>query len=214
MVDGRCLDIDQEISGRRLRRRGDVTELQGPISRYANCFHPKLLHREARHEYISSNALILVLIFFEGKMDLRQVFDDLVRFETDLWNAVDARLRSATGVPLGTFNVLLVVASTEACRVNDIAEKLAITVGGASQAVDRIEQKGLCRRQQDSSDGRSSIISLAPLGKSKLAEASPVFDDELRQWLNVPGTQKEMQHFTAVLARLRAAAAQRNKPRS
>jgi DNA-binding MarR family transcriptional regulator len=145
---------------------------------------------------------------------LRQVFDDFVRFETELWNAVDARLRNATGVPLGTFNVLLVLAGTEPCRVNDIAQRLAITVGGASQAVDRIEQKGLCRRQQDSSDGRSSIISLTPLGRSKLAAASPVFDDELGLWLDVPGTQKEMQHFTTVLARLRAAAAQRNKPRS
>jgi DNA-binding MarR family transcriptional regulator len=147
-------------------------------------------------------------------MNLRQVFDDLVRFETDLWNAVDARLRSESGVPLGTFNVLLVVASTDACRVNDVAEKLAITVGGASQAVDRIEQKGLCKRQRDSSDGRSSIVSLTALGKGKLSEASPVFDDELGLWLNVPGTQKELQHFTTVLARMRAAAAQRNKPRS
>jgi len=146
-------------------------------------------------------------------MNLRRTFDDLVRFETDLWNAVDARLRSETGVPLGTFNVLLAVASTDACRVNDIAEKLAITVGGASQAVDRIEQKGLCKRQRDSSDGRSSIVSLTPLGKGKLAEASPVFDDELGLWLTVPATQKELQHFTAVLARMRAAAAQRNKPR-
>jgi len=146
-------------------------------------------------------------------MNLRQVFDDLVRFETDLWNAVDARLRKETGVPLGTFNVLLVVESTNACRVNDIAEQLAITVGGASQAVDRIEQKGLCRRQQDSSDGRSSIVSLTALGQSKLSEAGPVFDDELALWLNVSGTPKEFQHFTAVLARMRAAAAQRNKPR-
>jgi len=145
-------------------------------------------------------------------MDLRQVFDDLVRFETELWNAVDARLRSQAGVPLGTFNVLLVVASTESCRVNDIAEKLAITVGGASQAVDRIEQKGLCKRQRDSSDGRSSIVSLTALGIAKLSAASPVFDAELGLWLNVPGTQKELQHFTAVLARMRAAAAQRNKP--
>jgi len=147
-------------------------------------------------------------------MHLRQLFDDLVRFETDLWNAVDARLRSETGVALGTFNVLLVVASTDACRVNDIAEKLAITVGGASQAVDRIEQKGLCKRQQDSSDGRSSIVCLTALGKGTLSRASPVFDDELGQWLNVPGTQKELQHFAAVLARMRAAAAQRNRPRS
>jgi len=147
-------------------------------------------------------------------MSLRQVFDDLVRFETDLWNAVDARLRSETGVPLGTFNVLLVVESTEGCRVNDIAEKLAITVGGASQAVDRIEQKGLCKRQQDSADRRSPIVSLTALGTRKLSEAGPVFDDELELWLTVPGTPKEFQHFTAVLARLRAAASQRNKPRS
>jgi DNA-binding MarR family transcriptional regulator len=146
-------------------------------------------------------------------MNLRQVFDDLVRLETDLWNAVDARLRGETGVPLGTFNVLLVLESTHACRVNDIAEKLAITVGGASQAVDRIEQKGLCKRQQDSADRRSSIVSLTALGKGKLSQASPVFDDELGLWLNVPGTQKEFQHFTAVLARLRAAASERNNPR-
>ncbi len=147
-------------------------------------------------------------------MYLRRIFDDLVRLETDLWNAVDARLRGETGVPLGTFNLLLVVESTDACRVNDIAEKLAITVGGASQAVDRIEQKGLCKRQLDSADRRSSIVSLTALGIRKLSEAGPVFDDELGLWLNVPGTQKEFQHFTAVLARMRAAASQRNKPRS
>jgi DNA-binding MarR family transcriptional regulator len=147
-------------------------------------------------------------------MDLRQVFDDLVRLETDLWNAVDARLRNETGVPLGTFNLLLVLEDTEACRVNDIAERLAITVGGASQAVDRIEQKGLCKRQQDSADRRSSIVSLTPLGKQKLSEASPFFDDELAVWLNIPGTRADFNHFSTVLARMRAAAAQRNTPRS
>jgi DNA-binding MarR family transcriptional regulator len=147
-------------------------------------------------------------------MNLRRVFDDLVRFETELWNAIDVRLRSETGVPLGTFNLLLVVESTDACRVNDIAEKLAITVGGASQAVDRIEQIGLCRRQQDPADGRSSIVSITALGSRKLAKAGPVFDHELGLWLNVPGTNTEIQHFTTVLARLRAAASQRIRPRS
>jgi DNA-binding MarR family transcriptional regulator len=147
-------------------------------------------------------------------MHLRQVFDDLVRFETELWNAVDARLRSEAGVPLGTFNLLLVVESVDACRVNDIAQQLAITVGGASQAVDRIEQKGLCKRQHDSADGRSSIISITALGSRKLAEAGPVFDNELALWLNVPGTHTETQHFATILARLRAAASRRNRPHS
>ena len=143
-------------------------------------------------------------------MRFRQIFDDLVRLETVLWNAVDARLRAETGVPLGTFNLLLVVQGTRPCRVNDIAEKLAITAGGASQAVDRIEQRGFCRRQQDSTDGRSSIIWLTALGRRKLAEAAPCFDDELGLWFNGSGTRTEMQHFTAVLSRLRAAAARRN----
>jgi DNA-binding MarR family transcriptional regulator len=145
-------------------------------------------------------------------MYLRQVFDDLVRFETQLWNAVDARLRSETGVPLGTFNLLLVLEGDETCRVNDIAQKLAITVGGASQAVDRIEQKGLCKRHQDSSDGRSSIISITALGLRKLALAGPVFDDELGHWLNAPVAHSELEHFASVLTRLRAAASRRARP--
>ena len=141
-------------------------------------------------------------------VNLRLMFDDLVRFETDLWNAVDARLRSDAGIPLGTFNVLLVVERTDACRVNDIAEKLAITVGGASQAVDRIEQKGLCRREQDSDDRRSSIVSLTTLGRRKLLDAGPLFDAELAVWLNVPGSPAELQRCADVLGQLRAAAVQ------
>jgi DNA-binding MarR family transcriptional regulator len=144
-------------------------------------------------------------------MHLRQVFDDLVWFETELWKAVDARLRSETGVALLAFKVLLVVEGTDACRVNDIVEKLPITQGGASQAVGRIEQKGLCERRQNSSDGRSSIISITALGSRKPAEAGAVFDDVLGRWLNVPGTHTEIRHFTTVLARLRAAASWRNR---
>ncbi len=147
-------------------------------------------------------------------MAFRQVFDDLVRLETELWNSVDARLRKESGIPLGTFNVMLVVQNTEACRVNDIAEQLAITVGGVSQAVDRIVEKGLCKRKQDSSDGRSSIVSLTTLGERKLAEAGPVFDDELSRWFDVPETHGRFKDFAAVLVQLRAAAATRRKSRS
>jgi DNA-binding MarR family transcriptional regulator len=144
-------------------------------------------------------------------MILRQVFDDLVRLETELWNSVDARLRKESGIPLGTFNVMLVVQSTAGCRVNDIAEQLAITVGGVSQAVDRIVEKGLLKRKQDSSDGRSSIVSLTGLGERKLAEAGPVFDNELNRWFEVPETLGKLKDFAAVLAQLRAAASARRK---
>ncbi len=71
--------------------------------------------------------------------DLRQVFDDLVRFETILWGAVDARLQEECGVGLASLNAMLVIDATPLCRVHDIARAVAITVGGASQAVDRLE---------------------------------------------------------------------------
>lgn len=93
-------------------------------------------------------------------MDLRQVFDDLVRFETDLWNEIDARLRREADLSLGSFNVMLVVERTDNCRVNEIAAALSITIGGASQAVDRLEKTGLCARRPNPADRRSSIIRL------------------------------------------------------
>jgi hypothetical protein len=35
-----------------------------------------------------------------GVSELRQVFNDLIRFEIELWNAVDARLKGEFGLPL------------------------------------------------------------------------------------------------------------------
>ena len=88
-------------------------------------------------------------------MDLRQVFDDLVRFETVLWGALDQRLRRECGVTLGSLNVMMVIDSTPQCRVYDIAAALAITVGGTSQAVDRLQAAGWCRRRPNPEDRRS-----------------------------------------------------------
>ena len=75
--------------------------------------------------------------------DLRQVFDDLVRFETILWGAVDGLLQEECGVSLASLNAMLVIDATPLCRVHDIARAVAITVGGASQAVDRPPQDRL-----------------------------------------------------------------------
>ena len=75
--------------------------------------------------------------------DLRQVFDDLVRFETILWGVVDGRLQEECGISLASLNGMLVIDATPLCRVHDIAQAVAITVGGASQAVDRPPQDRL-----------------------------------------------------------------------
>jgi len=135
--------------------------------------------------------------------DHRQVFHDLVRFETELWDAIDVRLRTDVELPLSWFEPMLIIDQLESCRVYDIAEALSITVGGTSKLVDRIEAAGLCQRRPNPDDRRSSVIRLTPVGQQRLADASIDFDDELARRLAV--SDSTLDRFHAVLRRLRAA---------
>ncbi|GAA5160169.1 MULTISPECIES: MarR family winged helix-turn-helix transcriptional regulator [Amycolatopsis] len=145
-------------------------------------------------------------------MNLPALFDDLVRFETLLWNAVDARLRDETGLPLGSLDVMRIIGATPRCRVYDIAEGLAITVGGASQAVDRLEKRGHCARRPNPDDRRSSIVELTPEGQALLETASTVFERELADFFATPPLRREaLDHLATTLATLRAAAQERSR---
>jgi DNA-binding MarR family transcriptional regulator len=139
-------------------------------------------------------------------VDLRRLFDDLVRFETDLWNALDARLQQDCGLSMGTHDVMSVVARTPLCRVNDIAAALSITVGGASQAVDRISARGHLVRRPNPADRRSSVVELTQAGEELLAAAGPVFDRELARRFRGPLPEAELDRLGAALAALRASA--------
>ncbi|MEW2544391.1 MarR family winged helix-turn-helix transcriptional regulator [Streptomyces sp. NPDC047002] len=138
-------------------------------------------------------------------MDLSGVFDDLVRLETDLWNTLDAELRRETGVPLGSLEVLRVVARTDSCRVGDIAAALSITIGGASQAVDRLARRELCRRRPHPADRRSTVVELTPAGLGLTASAGRVFTGALSSLLADALPEAEFERLGAALAALRAA---------
>jgi DNA-binding MarR family transcriptional regulator len=137
--------------------------------------------------------------------DLRQLFNDLIRFETELWNAIDARLKGDFGLPLTHFEPMSVIARLPGCRVYDIATELGITTGGTSKLVDRIEASGYCRRLPNPADRRSSLLELTPAGKRLLAEAGVAFDEELQRWLSAAVPEATLRQFASTLARLRAA---------
>ena len=138
--------------------------------------------------------------------DLPGVFRDLVRFQIELWNAVDARLKAAHDLPLTWFEPLSVIAARPGCRVQDIAAELVITVGGTSKLVDRLEAAGLCRRSPHPGDGRSSVIELTDAGRALLERAGATCTDELRLRLDAALPAAELDHLAATLRRLRAAA--------
>jgi MarR family transcriptional regulator, organic hydroperoxide resistance regulator len=137
--------------------------------------------------------------------DLRRLFNDIIRFEIEIWNAVDARLKSDFDLPLTHFEPMSVMDRVPGCRVYDIASELGITTGGASKLVDRIEAGGYCRRLPNPADRRSSLLELTPEGRSLFAEAGSVFDEELQRWLGDAVPERTLRQFAATLTRLRAA---------
>jgi len=137
--------------------------------------------------------------------DLRRLFNDLIRFETELWTAVDARLKSEFDLPLAQFEPMSVIDRRPGSRVYDIASELGITTGGASKLVDRIEAGGYCRRLPNPADRRSSLLELTPEGRRLLAEAGMAFDEELQRWLGAAVPERTLRQFAGTLARLRTA---------
>lgn len=137
--------------------------------------------------------------------DLRSVFNDLIRFEFELWNTADARLKRDFDLPLTHFEPMSVIGRLPGCRVYDIAAELLITTGGASKLVDRIEASGYCRRLPNPADRRSSLLELTPRGEQLLAEARVAFDEELQLRLGSVVPERTLRQFAATLSRLRAA---------
>ena len=137
--------------------------------------------------------------------DLLVLFDQLIRFETELWNAVDARLRAEFDLPLSRLEPMQVIARRSSCRVYDIADELSITIGGTSKLVDRIEAAGYCARRANPDDRRSSIIELTAAGRRVLAKATKVFEEELRTRIGSAVPERSLRQFYATLVKLRSA---------
>ena len=138
--------------------------------------------------------------------DLKQLFSDLVRLETQLWNAVDAVLRAEHDLPLHKFEPMQIIASTPDCRVYDIAGALSLTTGGVSKLVDSIEASGYCKRRPNPGDRRSSIIELTPAGRKVLARATKTFESELELRLRSALPDRALKQFTSSLNALRVSA--------
>ena len=137
--------------------------------------------------------------------ELRQLFNDLVRLEIEVWNAVEARLKRDFDLPLTHYEPMSVMARVPNCRVYDIAAELAITPGGVSKLVDRIEASGYCRRRPNPDDRRSSVVELTPAGQRMVTEAAAAMDDELEHTLGQAVPERTLRQFAATLRRLRAA---------
>ncbi len=131
-------------------------------------------------------------------------FEALLACEIRLWDVADRAVRAQHGVPLGRLRALFLIGEFGGCRrVQDLADRLLITVGAASKLVDRLERDGTARREPNAADGRSSRIVLTPSGTALVAAASATYDRVLDEALDGAITDAEVALLTQVLTRCR-----------
>jgi DNA-binding MarR family transcriptional regulator len=136
--------------------------------------------------------------------DVLRLFCELERTSARLAAAVDLRLQREAGLPLVLFQPMSVIASRAVCRVYDLASELGVSSGGASKLVDRLEARGLCRRNPNPGDRRSSLLKLTPAGAALLATARHVVDADLGDILGSRLSAAEIAQLGAMLHNLRA----------
>jgi len=129
-------------------------------------------------------------------------FSRLVRTQTKLWNAVDARVREQHGVPLTQLTALRVVSTTDGCRVRDLVDTLHITVGGASKVVDRLVAAGLVMRVVNDRDRRSPVLVTSASGTSLLEAAAPSIDEVLLDELVARLSAADLTSLNRILGQL------------
>ena len=133
--------------------------------------------------------------------DIVRLLQSLVRVEVDQFDAVDARLRRDAGMLLIELMPLRVIARIPDCRVQDFANALGISVGGASKSVDRLEGRGWVRREPHPADRRSSIIRLTSEGERVRSTGDRIAAEELQARL-ADALGADLPVFDALLTRL------------
>ena len=94
-----------------------------------------------------------------------------------LWKAtkaiekVDRASIAETGVQLSEFTILEVLLHKGPLPVNTIGEKVLLTSGSMTAAVNRLEKKGFVKRIQDPADGRCFYVHLTKSGRKVIRSA-------------------------------------------
>lgn len=113
---------------------------------------------------------------------------------------IESRLR-AIGLDIPYWRVLMVLGESGPRGVRDIADAAVIPLSTMTRIVQRMATAELLSLMPSSEDARVTLVSLLPLGETKLSEAraatAPVYQDIIRGL-----SARDFDHLIALLRRL------------
>src|SRR5215211_8741853 len=100
-----------------------------------------------------------------------------------LTKGLDAELREAHGLPLGSYEVLLFLAQAPggSMRMAELADGVLLSRSGTTRLVDRLERDGLLVRDTCDSDGRGCFAVLTDRGEEVLQQARATHLEGVRE---------------------------------
>ena len=124
-----------------------------------------------------------------------------------LWKAgksiekVDRASIADTGLLLSDFTIMEVLLHKGPLPINIIGEKVLLTSGSMTAAVNRMEGKGLVKRIQDPSDGRCFYVHLTKKGRHMIKKAYAKHEKTLEKITGVL-TDKERKELVRLLKKI------------
>ena len=113
----------------------------------------------------------------------------------------DAHIRQL-GLTMPQFDVIATLGNTQGMMMSQLAEKTLVTKGTLTGIIDRLEKKGLVRREVPPDNRRCFIVMLTPEGQELFEEIFPTHIAHLKECLS-SFSPEEMAHLQTGLHRLR-----------
>lgn len=110
------------------------------------------------------------------------------------------------GLSLTDFVVLESLMNVGPMTPSQLSERVGLTRGSITSAVDRLCGKGLVRREPNEGDGRSSLIKLTASGAQAIESAWKNHSEEVGQVINSALSPEESAVLLKLLGRVRRAA--------
>lgn len=114
--------------------------------------------------------------------DAREVVNNLRRLFKAIQEYSKAILRQ-TGLSAPQVWVLNILEDAPGLSLNELSERLFAHPSTVSGIIDRLEERGVVRRERDPADGRGVLLSLTPRGRRMVASSPPPVQVGLRSAL-------------------------------
>lgn len=114
-------------------------------------------------------------------------------------------LEVRTGLPASWYELMACLSGDdtgEGCRMNEIADELLISRGGATKLVARLEEAGYVRRHTPHDDRRATFAQLTDAGRAAVEAAHPVQLELTREYFGQHLSAEELAELTRIATKV------------